>query len=340
MQAQWIFREIDGIDEMYVANPHGLIRNHDLKIKTFETVDLKMQRLVAQYREIAYDAYRGVWILPSNLREFSFSLYVYDNRMFSDTSAYAQTYLRTITKSSNGNKISGSDPSMLPHSLFDCGKCEFTWDSGKEFFNSVNNNWDGGYVENSLTINVKKVVMSNLLYFVNKSLIEEYNSYGRTEGDGLDYTDVQANQQSASMSPDFLGTSTRLHDKQSHNKFLAMMKNHVTQNALIRQVSDSYDALRGSENWKTSLLDGASSVGKNVLNQLVTNTAKSVADIAMSKLSKLYLGNVYGFGTDDIAMAARSGNPLAIAQAKQSSESTTRSLDGGINRKNLGNVND
>ena len=172
----WIFKDIEGIDEMFTTFPNGKLREHTVEIKTFETVDFKIQRLIMLYRNAAYDDERGVWVLPVNLRRFSFSVYIYDNRAFSASSTTASTYLRTAYKFSNGKVVNGSDPRNLAHVLFDCGQAEFTWNSGKAFFSSVSNN-NSDPNTNNLNIIVRQVAISDLMSFINADILNEWADY-------------------------------------------------------------------------------------------------------------------------------------------------------------------
>lgn len=335
----WIFKDISGLDDMFTTFPNGKLREHEIEIKTFETIDLKMQRLIMLYRNAAYDDERGVWVLPVNLRRFSFSVYVYDNRPFSANDATASKYLRTAYKWHNSDVVNGSNPRNLAHVLFDCGQAEFTWNSGKAFFSSVSNN-NSDPNTNNLSMIVRQVAISDLMLMIDENLIKQWTEHqdAKKTIDGVSVPSTSMINKN--LTNDYNNSTVVTKTSGKSNRFISMMKNYMTQNQLVNQVSNSYDELVAMDDWKTGLRDAAKTAGKKALTELATNAAKSVADLAMKQLTKLYLGNVYGFGFDDIALAARSKNPLAAVRARQNSEHTIVSLDNNVKYKNLGNVND
>lgn len=354
MQSQWLFKSITGLDEVFTTDLQGVIREHEIELVTFETIDLKVQRLIMMYRDIAFDQSRGVWILPVNLRRFSFSIYVYDNRVFSTSSETAMSFLRTSYKLERleGNtagpltKTTGSDPSNLAHVLFDCGQCEFSINSGKSFFDDVSNN-RSEHNNNNLSFIIRKVAFSDLLMVIDASLREEYLSYLSSEKSSNGSTGSTPSQSIMGMttSGDFSKATSYSREAKKYSRFEQSIKQHITKNALVKNISDNYESLKStSTDWQTST---AKTTGGRIVEffsdaaiELATNAAKSIADAAMKNLTKVVLGNVYGYGFDDIAMAARSGNALASRQSYTSTESTTKTLNDKIGMKNLGNIND
>lgn len=197
-----------------------------------------------------------------------------------------------------------NDVTKLNHILIDMGMCEFSLESGKDFVSDVSN-IKSEFNTNNLVFTTKQVMFSNLLMHVDPIDAQILEDYAR--GFTTKQTDIQR----------YIGDAS-IRDR---------LLNYVSESAIVRGTANTYDSLTSLDAWKTSI--------KNI----GVRGAKSVIDLAMRKATKMYLGNVYGFGFDDVAMAGRSGNPLAIASMHRINDSTTRTL---IPRtpKRLGNVND
>lgn len=301
VESSWVFNNITGLDEIFKENFHNVIRKHDINIETYETIDQRVMSLMHLYRNVVYDFERGCYVLPINLRRFSMSIFVYDTRAFHNVKSNKLFPLRQFNM---------HDPRKMFHNLFDLGHCTFMNESGAEFFGNVSNT-DNEYAKNKLFIHVEKAAMSNLLmYLDDKTFSELYN---------LSTFEMYVEKDKVKAKTEFQKMKDKLYKR---------MKSHVMNEiGIVRGVNEIYENIIKDTSWTTRVIEHVGSVA-----------AKSVTDAALRKLNNLYLGNVYGFGLNDIA-ALRTGDPLAINTRRHITESTTLSLSGGVKYKDLGNVN-
>ena len=299
----WIFQEITGLKELY-ANKYSDVRiDKEINIKTLETIDGKIMSLVKMYREISYDYERKVHILPINLRRFSMSIYVYDFRMFSNMSKTASELMQTIDN---------LDVRKLNHTLFDLGYCEFTEDSGADFFDAVTNNRTDANTSN-LTIRCEALIVSSLFKSITGDTALDASSFelasvGSTKNLG-------ANINSAS-------------DVAQNPSWVSRLKKTMTNAPIVTTGTNSYNELLALDSWKTKL--------KSTEDTAVT----SMVNLAESKLTKLYLGNVHGFALSDLTKIAESSNLGATFNQKYSQINMNQSLaNGNSTVPTLGNIN-
>lgn len=287
----WIFQEISGLDEIWTRKRNEPRYENMLDIKCLETIDGKIMSLIKMYRDIAFDEVRWVWILPPNLRKFSMSVYMYDFRVFDDSSQTARELLQTVDN---------TDVKKLNHLLFDCGHCEFMEDSGKDFFSSVTNN-PSEFSSANLTIRTEAIEISGLF----KSITGDT----RLTASAFELANA---------------SSSRLGNPNANKTYVDRLKDRVASNSLVKKVSEQYDNIIDLENWKKQL--------KNVGE----DAAASVLSLANNQLASLYLGNIHGFGFDDIARLAVNGNYRTAFNQIYSQQSSTKSLAGGDNTREPG----
>lgn len=293
INSHWLFKSIEGLDSVW-NNPFQNVRNHELDIKTFETLDTKIMLAMMFYRKACYDDKRGVYVLPVNLRRFSCSVYIYDMGIYRKTSSALYNRLRTH-ETKNLDEVH--------HLLIDLGFCEFDISSGTDFISEVSNSRSEANT-NNIKFTAKEAYFSNMCMYMNIVDQKLYDEYV-TESTG----------------------SRATTDRYSvNNPNMKKLLDYVSDSAIVRGVSDTYQALLDKNSWK------------NTIRNVATQGVKTLADEAMKKMTKMYLGNVYGFGVDDIAAIGRSGNPLAAEQMRKTTEATTQSLH--VVKNKLGNIND
>lgn len=259
----WLFQELEGLQEAYI-NPFSNVQKEIvIDVKTLETIDGKMTALFQMYRFIVWDDLRDVWVLPVNLRRFSMSIYVYDYRMFSSSSKTAIDLLQTVNN---------TDIRNLNHTLFELGLCEFTNDSGKDYYEKVSNN-NNEFATSNMNIKAQQLSMSSLFKTIAgaagasdlltiKPFI--YASQGSVPGTGDSKMDA------------------------GKPSWLNKIKDRVLSSSLIKQFEGQYKLLTDPKTWKKEL------------NNLLDKGIEFGVQKLENKIGRLYLGNVNGFGFDDV----------------------------------------
>jgi hypothetical protein len=72
------------------------------------------------------------------------------------------------------------------------------------------------------------------------------------------------------------------------------------------------------------------------LKSVAADAEASVLSLANNQLASLYLGNIHGFGFDDIARFNENGNYRTTFNQIYSQQSSTKSLAGGDNTREPG----
>ena len=310
VESPWVFKNISGLDEVFKENFHNVVRNHQITIETYETLDQRVMSLIQLYRNVLYDFDRGCYVLPANLRRFSMSVYVYDTRTFHNVNGLQESKFPL-------RQFNLHQPQKLFHNVFDLGYCTIDNESGAEFFSAVSNT-DNEFSHNKLIIKCEKAAMSNLLLQLDDTAFTEL--YNISTGAFNAEIPESKNSDDNSFQSKFRKYKSKLYNR---------MKKHVMNEIpIVRGVNEMYENLLQDTSWTTKVIEHVGTVA-----------AKTLIDAAFKKLNSMYLGNVYGFGVDDIAIM-RTGNPLAINTRRKIHESTTQSLSGGTKYRNLGNVNE
>ena len=141
----WVFHGIEGIETVLnrKKTDHAL-RESRVTINCYETVEFRIQALIRLYREISFDYNRRVFVLPSNLRKFSMSVYIYDCRVAYDEPTNLGFENPEVTK--------------VNHMLLDLGGCEINDESGNLSVGNV----DLGNGETQLIIDFNRSGVSGL----------------------------------------------------------------------------------------------------------------------------------------------------------------------------------
>jgi hypothetical protein len=146
----WYFQTIEGLDEAWKRDFAAIKFKKTIKIGCLESLDLRITAIMDLYRKIAFDWTNRREILTGNLRKFSVSIMVYDNRNFRrdlgadlerrDASAGMVDYT-DINKQKTEENISmlGDDFSNTNQIMFNLHKCQFLPDESVDVFSSVSN---------------------------------------------------------------------------------------------------------------------------------------------------------------------------------------------------------
>lgn len=291
--APWIFQEISGLGEIWSKKRSEPRYESTIDIKCLETIDNKMMSLVKMYRDISFDEDRWVWVLPVNLRKWSMSVYIYDFRMFDNSSTTAKELLQTLEN---------TDVKKLNHVLFDCGHCQFTEDSGKAFFSSITNN-QSEFSSTNLSIFCESVTISGLFKSITGDLHLTASAFELAKT-----------------------STTGLLTYKQEKKYVDRLKERVRSSGILKTVEEQYNNLIDVENWKRQL--------KNVRD----DASESLIQRAETALTGLYLGNIYGFGFDDLARLKQTGSYRSTFNQIYSQNSTTKSLANGNNTIDYDNL--
>lgn len=155
---------------------------------------------------------------------------------------------------------SNQDVTKLNHIMFDLGYCEFNINSGAEFLSTVSRNNNEANI-NNLTIDFEQYDISGLFRTIT--------------GDN--------NLNSLEMS---LSDIVNIGKVSEENRFKREFTDFVGEN--VDYVDDRLSELLDFDRWKTNLSD------------IVLQGESRLIDLAQSRLTRLYLGNVYEFSIDDI----------------------------------------
>ena len=173
---EFLFLSVEGLDAIVGMKPgHYPTPDDKITFSIRETIDLKVQSLIANYHHIWYDDTRGVEVLPINLRRFDLSVVVFSSGYYN-----MMIYDEIATKSDplTGNPISTArsaiDKKIFPtirklsdaswafdqindfnHMIYDLTDCTIVKeDSGKSLITEVSNE-ETSVAKNSLVLNYK-----------------------------------------------------------------------------------------------------------------------------------------------------------------------------------------
>lgn len=303
----WIFQELLGLEDIYKQPFLEVLRQAEIEIKTLETIDNKIMALVEMYRHIVYDYSRHVQIVPENLRWFSMSVYVYDFRTFDATSTTAIELLQTIKN---------TDVKKLNHVMFELHKCEFDIRSGSEFFSVVDANRAEANT-NNIVITSHKVKISSLFKTIT----------GDTQLSAEEF-DIAVKSNSSLTQVD--STQSGFLSRDDNNQWLDNTVDRLRSSQLVMSVQERHNE------YQRLISGGYESQLRNIRTDLTERAIQRVE----GALSRLYLGNVHGFGLDDLLKLSQDDDFRTSFNQLYSRESTTKSLSlGNTVRQSLGNIN-
>lgn len=199
--------------------------------------------------------------------------------------------------------IKNTDVRQLNHVMFDLGECQFTEKSGGQFFDSVSNNRNEANT-NNLVIRTQKFETSSLFKTIT----------GDTKLNNAFFEIAKVSQ----------GT---LEPVEKSNNYISRLKNTELFQSAQDRVNE-YKELLDKDTWKRKL------------EQLQGEGEQRLLNRAEAELTRLYLGNVHGFGFDDLVRLNQDKDFRTAFAQLYSTESTNQSLRlGNTQVEDLGNVN-
>jgi len=292
----WIFQEIEGLKELHEMKRSEPRHDYEIRIRTLETIDYKIQSLNEMYRHIIFDDDRYCYVLPENLREFSMSIYVYDFRQFDVGSQTAIDFFQTIKN---------QDVKKLNHVMFDLGGCEFTEASGGDFFTSVNNA-SPVQVDNNFVISGKDFTRNSMF----KSI---------TGGQQLNAASLDVVKRVNSV-------TTGVSENEDPSFIDRLRNSRLFEDIQTRK--NEYAELLERDTWRRKLTDTKSEVEQRAAERIE------------AELTRLYFGNVNGFGIDDLLRLNQDGGFRTAFNQIYAQQKGTQSLAlGNTQADELGNIN-
>lgn len=166
----FLFTEIEGIDEIINAKPQEAFIDAKININVRETADMRIQSMLTLYRHIWFDNIRKVEVLPENLREFNMSVLIfsggYYNMFLYDTFDYEGVKINnetietkifpTLRKLSDNFFDSKSKEFEFNNIIVNLGFCSINnEESAKNFFDTISNDASAEQTKNNISFNFK-----------------------------------------------------------------------------------------------------------------------------------------------------------------------------------------
>lgn len=304
----WFFQGLQGIDRVMSTytpdNPYAGGDDAKISISCLESINLRVSGLMHLYRKAVFDEEKWNWILPENLRKFSFTVYVTEVRKIKNMSNISlggvpkKISLETIkgfpgnlkpslgvTNSNDG--ISGS--AARPFFMFKFGQCEFDLTSGSTPFGDLTKNPEE---QARQQIDIKYEIIERLEARVLNGIVEDTFPNGFSPApDSEDYK--------ADGILDFLGDKLKdklegLKDRlESDINLLAKEKMQELKQAgrdAVRNNTPNFeniyrDALRATE-------DAVDNIGANIAENVFNVDTTATVGEALSNAAAQSLGNV------------------------------------------------
>lgn len=278
LKMPWYWQEIEGLENAW--------KNHDfkdpykggdeaiIKIKTLESIDLIVTKMMDLYKKAIYDDEHRRIIVPENLRKFQVNIYVKEIRKFQLDKLFLQ-------------KLGGDLPSLpsipsIPGDKFNDPISNLNASAGDKS-NKINNFFAQPGNEDFRFLN--EAAASIWFAF-------EYCEW-RPDESNLPFGTM-------SMSAPEMATQSIVFNYENLKKF-ADYPDLATD---LQNQSGNIGADAGS-GWK----DALNAKGK----QIAANAVNSAADFIKGKIAGLVLGNVYGFSIGDIASSLEQGTIQGIS---------------------------
>lgn len=160
----FLFQTLSGLDEIRSRKPGILAaEENEIKIGMLETVDMKVQALMASYKQIVFDDERWVYVLPVNLRRFSTSIYIFPLHAY-----LVEDEVLRITLPNNLNDYNHVlAPNEYTHMMYQLDACEFLPSkSGSELIETITNAGSTEAAGNSIVFSYKFAKPSSLFISV------------------------------------------------------------------------------------------------------------------------------------------------------------------------------
>ncbi|MCK9417278.1 hypothetical protein M0Q97_11580 [Candidatus Dojkabacteria bacterium] len=166
----FLFTEIEGIDEIINAKPQDAFIDAKININVRETADMRIQAMLTLYRKIWFDDDRVVEVLPENLREFNMSVLLfsggYYNMFLYDTFDYEGVKINnetietkifpTLRKLSDNFFDAKSKEFEFNNIIVNLGFCSINnEESSKNFFSTISNDAATEQTKNNISFHFK-----------------------------------------------------------------------------------------------------------------------------------------------------------------------------------------
>lgn len=300
-QYSFLFDEITELGEI-LNLPMGEFCPADQKIniRTKETLDMKIQGLIENYRKIVWDWDRKVYVLPKNLRRFGMHIYIYPMNVYQITAEDAQTDIKKLFpcfvvnyQPSSGSEVKKvkpqnyviASPDSFNHVLYRFDGCEFLLNnSGANFLSSVLNTAGSEPTTNLISIHPMKHEI--------EGDITNWWHTGSKNMKSLASLVVGAENQSLVDNLKDLGMDTLLD-----------IASPITDraNSLINKIGIDF-----SKGFKENLVN----IGTGALMDAASYVATNASAYVKNKINGLFYGNVYGFSFDTLASGIGSINGI------------------------------
>lgn len=298
----FLFNEITGIGDLINADMQVMLpEDTKIEIRCIETLDMKIQALIENYRKFAFDPVRRVWRLPKNLRRFGMHVYVYPQGVYqidpnneTEMQMLQKLVPTKVVESQNGTLEVTSpvltSPQASNHVLYRLDECEIMLNgSGADFVSSLKNDEKGNPVNNLITIHPRRF---------------------NIDGTILNWWNTNANNMKC-----FASFVVGSEDSDWKSQLL-----DIAEETLLNAVSPLTSRAKDLINQYKGLAGdgGPSNALKNLGTQTLVGAAQYAGAFASNyvktALNGIFYGNVYGFSADMLLTGMQGGvNGVATA---------------------------
>lgn len=301
----FLFEEVTGLSEILGA-PMGEFLKEDQKIdiRFKETLDMKIQGLIENYRKLVWDWDRRVYVLPKNLRRFGMHLYIYPMGVYhvkaEDVKASgAGEGSRNISNlfpcyviGAEQSSYILAAPSAHNHVLYRFNGCEILLNnSGANFISSIIN-WNPEPTTNLLSIHPMSHEIEGTItnwWHTGSANMKAFASLVEKASDknGLDALKEQLKGQALDLAKDtILDIASPITDRAG---------------AIVNSLG--IDFSKGA-------VENLANIGANIAMDAANYIASNGSAFVKNKINRLFYGNVYGFSADTILSGIGSVNGM------------------------------
>jgi len=337
----WYFQSIDGLSDAWARDFSKPKFKKEVTISCLESIDLRITALMDLYRKVAYDWQNRRCILPDNLRKFQLSIKVYDIRNFKrDPGQFLESNEINENKKEFNEQFLGNTIEDTTQVTFNLSHCEFMSNDSGSVFGSVSNASYESAVQ-TIKISYENINEDNIYrslvalgnqsnhYYVRDYLKKELDLLkGSFDQDKLNAAQKRAiNDVPGVNNPNFSGyeaTESRAGESNvpmnMGNQFGAKDDDsEIGKPKLPNFVGNQFGKIPKNAEERKALLKAAGERAKQEVGDLVddikSNVSAAAANLIKSKLSSLFLGNVYGFSASSTLGTAR--NKIVNAPGKK-----------------------
>lgn len=190
LEYPYYFQKLSGMESLYKfeAGTSYWMNERILKIETLESIDHRIATIIQRYMDATFDHEYMREMLPSNLKKFSFNLYITEIRQF-------QTFVsKTIGSESwyvddKGNSSSEYLQRILGTYNYKFSDCEFDFGDSNPFMKELSNGESNEFATNEFSINCGVLREEHNLNFV--ELFSKLQSGGEENGDRVSVRSIR-----------------------------------------------------------------------------------------------------------------------------------------------------